>query len=77
MEGTFFLGLLIGLAISYFAAKEFEGIAAKKGFADQKYFWWTFLAAPFGMLMVIALPDRGNVQVTQTAPIAADDLPEL
>lgn len=77
MVGASVLGLLFGLIIAYYAAKEFEEIAAKKGYTDKKYFWWSFLMPPFGMLMVVALPDRGNAQITQAVSIAADDLPEL
>lgn len=52
------LTLLAVLAVSYFAAVEFQSIAAMKGHNDKKYFWWSFLGGAIGMLMVIALPDR-------------------
>lgn len=47
------------LFLAYFIAAEFEGIAKEKGFdEDKRYFWWCFLLPIFGILMVIALPDR-------------------
>lgn len=54
------LSFTISLAISYFAAKEFEQIAAQKGHTEKKYFWWCFLLLAIGALMVIALPDCSN-----------------
>lgn len=53
--------------VAYYAGKEFERIAAMKGFVDKKFFWWTFFLPPVGMLMVIALPDR--VGARAAAPV--------
>lgn len=54
-----FLAVIISLVICFFAAIEFASIAREKGYEDSKYFWCTFLLGIIGMLMVIALPDRG------------------
>lgn len=67
--------LAIFIAIDWFAAKAMYEIAVTKGHTDKKYFWWCFWVAMFGYPMVIALPDRRNVQV-QSAPIE-DEIPEL
>lgn len=61
--------------VAYYAGKEFERIAAMKGFVDKKFFWWTFFLPPVGMLMVIALPDR--VGARAAAPVQDEQLPEL
>ena len=58
MEGLIFLGAIIFLAILAYVAMEFRRIAALKGHNEIRYFWWTFLLGPVGMLMVVALPDR-------------------
>ena len=55
---TSILSLVIVLAINWFAAKEFKKIASYKGYDDEKYFWWSFLAGPIGYLMVVALPNK-------------------
>ena len=54
----YLLVLAAAITFWYFVGKEFEQIAGKKGHYDKKYFWWTFFAAPIGIGMVIALPDR-------------------
>ena len=76
MGGSILVYVAIGLVIAYFNAKEFEKIAAMKGHTEKRYFWWTFLFGLFGMPMVIALPDRGNV-AAQTKGQAIDELPDL
>lgn len=53
---------LIGLAIDYLIATEFANIAEMKGHERRKYFWYTFIFTVIGMLMVIALPDRVDLQ---------------
>ena len=80
---------IILLVIGFFVAKEFQYIAEQKGYADSsKYFWYTFLLAPYGMLMVIALPDRGvkvaaplsvskKEPVVVTKQVLSDELPDL
>ena len=66
---------LIVLVISILAALEMSAIARMKGHDSSKYFWWCFLAFPFGAAMVIALPDRvGNAPET---PVINDKLPDL
>ena len=70
------LGALLLLAavivFCYFVGKEFARIATMKGHADSRYFWWSFLAAPVGMAMVIALPNNGKA-----ASVSAEELPEI
>lgn len=58
MGAAIAIAAIVGIAVAYFAAKEFELIAKDKGYAGKKYFWWTFLAGFVGIPMVIALPDR-------------------
>ena len=70
----FVIGLIIGLLVLFFAAGEFQSIAEMKGHEGKKFFWWTFLAGPIGMLMVVALPDRSQ---GKSAPAASDELPEI
>lgn len=54
----FIIGAIIALIVDYAIAKEFQGIAEDKGYEySKKYFWWTFLLPPYGIAMVIALPD--------------------
>ena len=78
MEGIivfWFLAGIVGLIIAYYAGKEFERIAAMKGFVDKKFFWWSFLMPPVGMLMVVALPDRMGAK--PAAPVQDEQLPAL
>ncbi len=56
-----FLGIVLGLFLSYFIAREFSDIAHEKGYDDSKYFWYTFFMGICGALMVIALPDRKRI----------------
>ncbi len=79
------IGALAGLIVWIFAAMEFQRIAALKGYDEMKYFWWTFLLGPVGMMMVIALPQRISVPAPpapapQTPPAKApesDELPDI
>ena len=70
---------IVGIAVAYFAAKEFELIAKDKGYADKKYFWWTVLAGFVGIPMVIALPDRrgGTGAASAGLPARDDEIPEI
>lgn len=73
MEALIVLGALAVLTLDYFIAAEFRAIAVMKGHTSVRYFWWTFLLGPVGMLMVAALP-----VVTASAENAvSDELPEL
>lgn len=67
--------LLARIFVCIFIAKEFEQIAADKGFVSAKYFGWTFFVPLAGMLMVAALPDRGSGAVQKDDK--RDQLPEL
>lgn len=59
------LGIVIGLVINYFVAKEIAEIAEMKGFFGITYFWFTFFLGIVGILMVIALPDASQNKVPQ------------
>ena len=64
--GYILLGLLIYLFISWLIAQEFEEIAAKKGYTDKKYFWYSFLFGIAGYLMVVALSVREIEETPET-----------
>ena len=66
---------LLSLLIDYIIATEFAQIAEAKGHERRKYFWFTFIFMPIGMLMVVALPDRGNT--APKAPVAPEQKPTL
>lgn len=73
MGAIFYLIILaIAIWIDWYAAKQFEEVAQKKGHNQKKYFWICFLLGAIGYLLVIALPDRGNTQQAIN-----DELPEL
>lgn len=76
MEALIFLAAIVVLVVWYFAALEFRRIAAMKGYDESKYFWWTFLAGPIGMMMVIALPQKAETP-DASAPVISDELPEI
>ena len=48
------------LTVDFFVACEFSSIAEEKGYESKPYFWYTFFLGIVGMLMVVALPDRGQ-----------------
>jgi len=54
------LVLIVVIPIWILISMEFAAIAEAKGYADRKYFWYTLLFGIIGMLMIAALPDRGN-----------------
>ena len=60
MAAGLIIGCILVLVVFWFAAEEFYKIAVMKGHSERKYFWWSFLTPPLGMLMVVALPDRRN-----------------
>lgn len=73
MEALIFLGAILVILLWYNVGKEFQRIAAMKGHEETRYFWWTFLMGPVGMMMVIALPQKA------AAPeeVKPDELPEI
>ena len=73
MEVLIVLGALAVLVLGYFIAAEFQKIAVMKGHTSMRYFWWTFLLGPIGMLMVIALP----VVTPSAESVVSDELPDL
>lgn len=61
----FVIGVIIGLIINYFfVARSFRDIAEMKGHDGRAYFWLVFWLGIFGMMMVIALPDRNQTVST-------------
>ena len=70
-----FVPLIAAIAISWFVAQEFYKVALMKGWNSKKYFWMSFLLGPVGYLLVVALPDRGEVK--HMSVMVSDDLPEL
>lgn len=79
MEAVIFIAAIVGIAVAYFAAKEFELIAKEKGYTSKKYFWWAFLLGAVGIPMVIALPDRrgGAGAASAGLPARDDEIPEI
>ena len=68
-----FLGVIVDIIFWYCVAAEFRRIAVMKGHNEARYFWWTFLIAPIGMLMVVALPNDNKPSET----VVSDELPEI
>jgi hypothetical protein len=54
----FIIVWIVVLIIQYFVAKQFESVAADKGYQDSKFFHLSFWLGLPGWLLVIALPDR-------------------
>ncbi len=73
MEALIFLGAIAYIALWYFIGLEFQRIALMKGHGEKRYFWWTFLVGPVGMLMVVALPNESK----PAEVISSDELPEI
>ena len=74
-----FLSILMALVVlaavlwlDWYLAGQFYAAVVAKGYEDKKYFWLCFLLGAIGYLLVVAMPDRGNVPAT-----AADELPDL
>ena len=67
---VYLLGIMIGLVINYFVAKEIAEIAEMKGFFGITYFWFTFFLGIVGILMVIALPDVSQNKIPQQSIVA-------
>ena len=59
------LGVLVYLIIWGLIATEFYKAAEEKGYPHKKYMWITFFFGVVGMLLVIALPDRGKITVSE------------
>lgn len=77
MEALLIIVAAIAVIVLFvYIAKEFQAIAEMKGYAERKYFWWTFCIPAVGMMMVLALPDRlGGKQISHAQP--NDQLPTL
>ncbi len=73
MGALVILGAIAVIVLCYFAAAEFRRIAVMKGHHEARYFWWTFLVGPVGMLMVVALPQKTEGPYA----VEPDELPEI
>lgn len=73
MVGSIVLGgialVVFGIWLNWFIAKQFEDVAAEKGFEEKRNFWIPFFFGIVGYIMVAALPDRG----VQTAEIKKEE----
>ncbi|MCH5273662.1 MAG: hypothetical protein J1E35_08305 [Lachnospiraceae bacterium] len=69
MEGYIILAVIVAIVFLFLIAREFYAIAEIKGFPELKYLWISFLFPVFGYLLVIALPDRNQRKVEETAPL--------
>ncbi len=74
------LYLIIAFAVCF----KFASIAEMKGHDKDTHFWWCFWCGLFGMLAVIALPDRNkpksysySQEPRRTQHTLNDDLPDL
>ena len=81
---VYIIFLVIYFVVNYFAYLRFKEIAAMKGHENFKCAVWIILFGIVGMLMVVALPDRGSAAQTQLnskaqtqSALAQDELPEL
>lgn len=59
------------LYVWYLACREFAFIASEKGWSERRYFHFCFWLGLVGLLMVIALPDRGNDDDSASQPTPA------
>jgi len=57
MEGVYFFAGLIALILIVIVSRLAGGIAEDKGYEGNTWFWICLLL-PFGVLLVVALPDR-------------------
>ena len=72
--------ILLYFLINGVIAYEFHSIAEEKGYDGGKYFAYTLIFGIIGMLMVVALPDRGDSRrdswtVLQRPPVTYSQSP--
>ena len=66
------ISIIVYLVLWFFVARVFFSIVQMKGHANSDncfecpYFWWTFLTGFIGIFMVIALPDRQKLNVSES-----------
>lgn len=68
---------VIVLFVWWKIAEEFYDIAVGKGHKDRKYFWYCFLLSFAGYLLVVALPDKTNMNIGNEVLQVVDELPEI
>ena len=85
-EWIIFLAVIIYIILAACIASAFKEIAEMKGHDGKAVFWCTFVLGIVGMLMAVALPDRGaheqGNEVTTQSPASNqtfdnEDLPDL
>lgn len=85
-EWIIFLAVIIYIILAACIASAFKEIAEMKGHDGKAVFWCTFVLGIVGMLMAVALPDRGKQEqgneATTQSPVSNktfdnDDLPDL
>ena len=59
-EWIIFLAVIIYIILAACIASAFKEIAEMKGHDGKAVFWCTFVLGIVGMLMAVALPDRGT-----------------
>ncbi len=62
------IGVLIALAVWFFVSQEFYVVAKEKGYPQEKYLWITFFLGIVGVLLIVALPDRGKMTSIESYP---------
>ena len=86
MEHLIIIGGIVYFILAACYADAFKQIAEMKGHDGKAVFWWTFFLGIVGMLMAVALPDRGaheqGNEVTTQSPASNptfdnEDLPNL
>lgn len=70
------LALAVVVTVQYVLSVEFFDVALLKGYKEKKYFWYGFLFGIVGFLLIIALPDRNNMN-KPSEQFSADELPEI
>lgn len=66
--------LIVYFIASLILAIEAADIAEQKGASGTKYFLYTIFMMPFALLLLIALPDKGN---STKSDYSSDELPKL
>ena len=72
---VFWVVFLYVVAIQFFMAVKFAQVAEEKGYTSGGYFLIVFFCGIFGMLYIIALPDRGkrNVVIQEIKNVSNED----
>lgn len=77
--GVLWIVGIVAIIITIAVSVKFDEIATDKGY-DSGYGWWVFFTGIFGMIMVVALPDkrrRGSVIINNEPEPKPEELPEI